>query len=60
MGARVYIGKMGSICHFPGTLPAVIWGHCSQVLLAFFTFGAHKKGCDNDTFSCGFSQHLGI
>ena len=45
----VYMGKMGSICHFPRALPASIWGHCSQVLV-LLVFGSPKNGCDNDTF----------
>ena len=50
---------MGSICHFPCALPASIWGHCSEVLF-LLAFGAHKKGCDSDTFRAFFpvSGHL--
>ena len=49
----LYMGKMGSICHFPRALPASIWGHCSQILV-LLAFGAHKKGCDNDIFRAVF------
>ena len=49
----MYMGKMGSICHFPRALPASIWGHCSQILF-LLAFGAHKKGCDSDTFRAVF------
>ena len=39
----LYMGKMGSICHFPRALPASIWGHCSQVL-AFTSIWGTQKG----------------
>ena len=48
-----YVGKMGSICHFPRALPASLWGHCSQILV-FANIGAHKKGRGNDTFRAVF------
>ena len=38
----LYMGKMGSICHFPRELPASIWGHCSQVLVFTSIWGKHK------------------
>ena len=50
----MYMGKMGSICHFSRALPASIWGHCSQVLV-LLAFAAHKKGCGRDTFRADFS-----
>ena len=49
----LYMGKMGSICHFPRALPASIWGHCSQILF-LIAFGAHKKACDSDIFRAVF------
>ena len=55
----VYMGKMGSICHFPRALPASIWGHCSQVLV-FTSIWGTQKGVWQWHFSCCLSQHLGI
>ena len=55
----LYMGKMGSICHFPRALPASIWGHCSQVLVFTSTWGT-RKGVWQWHFQCCFSQHLGI
>ena len=55
----LYMGKMGSICHFPRALPASIWGHCSEVLFFTSIWGA-QKGVWQWHFSCCFSQHLGI
>ena len=54
----VYMGKIGSICHFPRALPASIWGHCSQVLV-FTSIWGTQKGVWQWRFSCYFSQHLG-
>ena len=51
---RLYMGEMGSICHFARALPASLWGHCSQVLVFASIWGAHKKGCDSDTFRAVF------
>ena len=52
------MGKKGSICHFPRSLPASIWGHCSQVLVFTSIWGA-QEGAWQWHFSCCFSQHLG-
>ena len=49
----LYMGKKGSICHFPRALPASIWRHCSQVP-AFTRMLGKQKGCDNDTFCAVF------
>ena len=38
----LYMGKMGSICHFSRALPASIWGRCSQVLVFTSTWGTQK------------------
>ena len=38
----LYMGKMGSICHFPRALPASIWGHCSQILVFTSIWGTQK------------------
>ena len=43
-GGALYMGKMGSICHFSCTLPASIWGHCSQVLAFTSFWGTQKLG----------------
>ena len=59
MRCLLYMGKTGSICHFPRALSASIWGHCSQVLV-FTSIWRHKKGVWEWHFSCCFSQHLGI
>ena len=40
----LYMGKMGSICHFPRALHASIWGYCSQVLFFTSIWGTHKRG----------------
>ena len=45
----LYMGKMGSICHFSLALPASIWGDSSQVLV-FTSDWSTQEGCDNDTF----------
>ena len=39
----LYMGKMGSICHFPRVLPASIWGHCSQILVFTSNCGTQKR-----------------
>ena len=49
----LYMGKMGSICHFSRVLPASIWGHCSQVLVFASTSGTQKR-CDNEIFHAVF------
>ena len=49
----LYMGKMGSICHFPRALPASIWGHCSQVLVVTSIWGV-QKGCNSDTLRAVF------
>ena len=36
----MYMGKKGSICHFPRALPASIWGYCSQVLVFTSIWGS--------------------
>ena len=54
----LYVGKMGSICHFSRALPASLWGH-SQVLVFASTWGT-QKGAWQWHFSCCFSQHLSI
>ena len=54
-----YMGKMGSICHFPCAFPASIWGRCSQVLVFTSMWGTQKRVWQWH-FSCCFSQHLGI
>ena len=38
----LYMGKMGSICHFPRALLASIWGHCSQALVLLGFWGTQK------------------
>ena len=48
------MGKVESICHSSLALLASIWGHCSQVLVFNSIWGAHTKGCDNDTFGAVF------
>ena len=55
----LYMGKMGSICHFPCALPTSIWWHCSQVLVFTSTWGI-QKGVWQWHFSYCFSQHLVI
>ena len=52
-GGGLYMGKMGLICHFSRVLPASTLGDYSQVLV-LLALGAHKKGCDNDTFHAVF------
>ena len=54
----LYMGKMGSICHFPRALPASIWGHCSQVLV-FTSIWGSQKGCENDIFRAVFPSIWG-
>ena len=54
-----YMGKMGSICHFPRALPASNAGHCSQILVLSSIWGT-QKGLWQWHFSCCVSQHLGI
>ena len=55
----LYMGKMGSICHFPRALPASIWGHCSQILI-FTSIWGTQTWVWQWHFSCCFSQHLVI
>ena len=57
----LYMGKKGSICHFPRALPASIWGHCSQVLVFTSTWGTRKGGLTMTRFVLFFpaSGHLG-
>ena len=38
----LYMGKMGSICHFPRALSASIWGPCSQILVFASIWGTQK------------------
>ena len=40
----VYMGKMGSICHFARALPVRIWQHCSQVLLFVASIWCAEEG----------------
>ena len=48
MPARVkgplYMGKVGSICHFPCALLASIWEHCSQIPVFTSIWGTLKGG----------------
>ena len=55
----LYMGKIGSIYHFPRALPASIWGHCSQVLV-FTSIWDTQKGVWQWHFSCCFCLRLGI
>ena len=52
------MGKMGSICHFPGALSASICWHCAHILVFTSIWGTHKRA-GQWHFSCCFSQHLG-
>ena len=57
----VYMGKVGSICHFPRALLASIWGHCSQVLVFTSIWGTKTRGVTMTFFVLFFleSGHLG-
>ena len=39
----LYMGKMGSICHFPRALSASTWGDCSQNLVFAGIWGTQKE-----------------
>ena len=50
----LFMGEMGSICHFPRALSTRIWGRCSQVLVFTSIWGQTRRGATMTRFVLSF------